>query len=187
MKPKKLAQVGTHAVKVFNLTDTPEQIDSLLVGDWLHLEYLHEDGMGGSVYWLGLAGKSMRITIGKSGVAEISQGGKDVTDQREAEVDEIQRRGMLTPRIKAKSKEMLGYEITQTELRLAPYLLHCLGEYGRVDPNKVNGEERGCLSKWQKMGFLKSPSSHMTVTREFYDFLTEMYLLGYVDIDEVKS
>ena len=31
-------------------------------------------------------------------------------------------RGMLTDEIRAKSKELLGYEITQVELRLMPYL-----------------------------------------------------------------
>ena len=35
-------------------------------------------------------------------------------------------RGMITDEIKQKSIELLGYEVSQQELRLIPYVMYCL-------------------------------------------------------------
>ena len=45
-------------------------------------------------------------------------------------------RGKLTPEIKAKSEELLGYAITQRELRLMPYIQHVMMNDQRLDLNR---------------------------------------------------
>ena len=64
-------------------------------------------------------------------------------------------RGMLTEEIKAKSSELFGYEISQLELRLMPYVQYCVLNNKDVDARKVNGDERLVLAKWTNLGFIK--------------------------------
>ena len=64
-------------------------------------------------------------------------------------------RGKLTPEIKAKSEELLGYAITQRELRLMPYIQHVMMNDQRLDLNRINSEEREIVSNWRKHGFLE--------------------------------
>lgn len=97
---------------------------------------------------------------------------------------EAQKRGQLTQRIKEKSNELLGYEIDQTELRLMPYIVYVMMNEQRLDPNKVNGEERGILARWRQAGHIEGGASGLTITEEFWRILCEIMLLGYVDIDE---
>lgn len=62
----------------------------------------------------------------------------------------MQKRGQLTDRIKEKSLELLGYEITQKELRLIPYLQYQMVNEQKIDPRKIDEEEREILSKWRE-------------------------------------
>jgi len=94
-----------------------------------------------------------------------------------------QRRGRISDRIKQRSLDLLGYEISQVELRLMPYILNVMMNDQRIDPRKINHEERGILSKWRKAGYLAGGMSLMEVTKEFWDILCEIAFLGYVDID----
>lgn len=95
---------------------------------------------------------------------------------------EKQTRGELTQRIKGKSVELLGYEISQTELRLMPYLQYCMVNEQVVDPNKVSPEEKKSLSKWQKEGHIEGGASGLGMTKEFWDIVCEIVFLGYVDL-----
>lgn len=95
---------------------------------------------------------------------------------------ETQGRGELTSRIKNKSKELLGYEITVRELRLMPYVLDRMMNTRKIDPNCVNGEEREILSKWRTAGYIEGGASEMTITKEFWSIITEIVYLGYVDL-----
>lgn len=101
-----------------------------------------------------------------------------------AEITEKQTRGKLTQRIKDKSKELLGYEISQTELRLMPYIQYVMVNEQRISMNKINQEEREILSKWKEAGHIEGGASGMRITLEFWNILCEIIMLGYVDLDE---
>jgi hypothetical protein len=93
-----------------------------------------------------------------------------------------QGRGQLTDRIKAKSAELLGYEITQQELRLMPYLQYCMVNSQVVDPNKISSEERAIMSKWREAGHITGGASGLGMTKQFWDIICELICLGYVDL-----
>ena len=65
-----------------------------------------------------------------------------------------QKRGQLTQRIKEKSKELLGYEITQTELRLMAYAQYTLVNSQRIKREHTNEEDREILASWVEKGFV---------------------------------
>lgn len=90
-----------------------------------------------------------------------------------------QERGQLTQRIKDKSKKLLGYKITKEELRLMPYVQYCLINEQQIDIKL--GEEAVILTKWEKKGFMQF-SEKIKTTKEFWDIMSELIWLGYVDI-----
>ena len=93
-----------------------------------------------------------------------------------------QQRGQLTDRIKEKSKELFGYEITRIELRLIPYLQYTMINNQSISPQHINSEERAIISKWRKSGYIKGGLSSMQISREFWDIMNEIIFLGYVDL-----
>ena len=93
-----------------------------------------------------------------------------------------QKRGQLTDRIREKSNELLGYKITQQELRLLPYLQYQMVNEQRIDPNSINTDERKILSKWREAGHIEGGASGLGMTKEFWDIITELIFLGYVDL-----
>lgn len=96
---------------------------------------------------------------------------------------EKQGRGQLTQKVKDKSKELLGYEVEVRELRLFPYVVYVMMNEQKIDPNKINQEERKILKKWQDAGHVEGGASGLSITRQFWDILTEMVFIAYVDID----
>jgi len=92
-----------------------------------------------------------------------------------------QKRGQLTDRIKQKSKELLKYEITTTELRLMPYIQFTMVNNQKIEPIKINEEERKILSKWRELGYIEGGASGLSITKEFWDIINEIIFLGYVD------
>lgn len=97
---------------------------------------------------------------------------------------EIQFRGQLTKRVKSKSIELLGYEIGVTELRLLPYIIHVMMDNQRIDPRKINGEERKILKKWREAGQIYGGASGLAITKEFWGICTELVFISYVDLTE---
>lgn len=95
-----------------------------------------------------------------------------------------QERGQLTPRIRAKSKELLGYEMDQTELRLMPHIVHVMMNEQRIEPRHINGDERKILAKWREAGHIEGGAGGMCITEEFWTILCEIVRLGYVDLHE---
>ena len=93
-----------------------------------------------------------------------------------------QGRGQLTDRIREKSKELLGYEITQQELRLMPYLQYQMVNEQRINPNSINTDERKLLSKWRELGYIEGGAIGLGITKEFWNIITELIFLGYVDL-----
>lgn len=108
--------------------------------------------------------------------------------------NEIQKRGQLTDRIKTKSAELLGYEISQVELRLMPYIQYQLVNDQKLKPESLNKQEREILAKWVNMGYIldgvsectgrpmMSEGAKLTVTKRFWDSILEILWLGYVDL-----
>lgn len=92
-------------------------------------------------------------------------------------------RGFLTEEIKAKSKELLGYEINTTELRMMPYLQYCLMNEQQLDPQKINDADRKIVSKWRNAGHIKGGISYhsLEITKEFWNIINEIIFMGYVD------
>ena len=97
-------------------------------------------------------------------------------------MNETQGRGQLTQRIKDKSKELLGYEIDQTELRLMPYVQYVMMNNQKIDSRHINSEERQILSKWRKAGHIEGGAGGLGITRQFWEILCEILFLGYVDL-----
>ena len=106
-----------------------------------------------------------------------------------------QGRGQLTDRIKQKSIELLGYEITTTELRLIPYLQYVLVNRQAIDLARINKAEMGILSKLVDKGYIidgitqggrpmLSDGALLCVTKTFWDAISEILWLGYVDLYE---
>lgn len=96
-------------------------------------------------------------------------------------------RGTLTQAIKDKSQEMLGHVITVRELRLMAYVQYIMMNEQRIDPNKINQEEREVLSKWRTAGHMEGGASGMAITKEFWDAMCEILWLGYVAYEENGS
>lgn len=96
-----------------------------------------------------------------------------------------QGRGMLTDRIKEKSKELLGYEISTPELRLMAYTQYCVMNSEGYDRAKVNDADREVMSLWENKKFIKRNAFFdLEVTHEFWTAMNEILYLGYVDIDK---
>lgn len=100
---------------------------------------------------------------------------------------QIQLRGQLTDRIKDKSKELLGYEIDQTELRLMPHIMHVMMNNQKLQPEKINAAERKILAKWKKKGYCEGGATGLAISKTFWHILCEIVFLGYVDIDHCSN
>lgn len=94
------------------------------------------------------------------------------------------KRGLLTEEIKAVSSDLLGKEITQAELRLMPYVQHCLMNGQVIDPQRVNSSEREFLSDWRKRGYIEGGASGISCTKEFWNAISAILWLGYVAYEE---
>jgi len=96
---------------------------------------------------------------------------------------EKQLRGNLTKRIKVKSKELLGYEITQRELRLMPYVQYVMVNDQKIDIRHCHQDDREVLEKWRKAGHIEGGASGLQITEEFWNIICEIIRLGYVDLN----
>ncbi len=90
------------------------------------------------------------------------------------------KRGMLTKEIKAESKRLLGYSISQTELRLMAYVQYVMVNEQRIDIRKVNGKERNILQTWRDKKYIEGGASGLAISKEFWNAICEVVWLGYV-------
>lgn len=93
------------------------------------------------------------------------------------------KRGQITAQIIAKAKELLGVEITQGDLRLMPYVQYCVMNGQNIEPSRINQKERELLSVWRFRGWIEGGASDLAVSKKFYDAMSEILWLGYVDND----
>lgn len=89
-------------------------------------------------------------------------------------------RGTLSEKVKKLSKSFLGYEMTVRELRLLPYIHYELMNSQKIDPLRINGEEREIFQKWKKAGHIDGGMTRLAVTKEFWDFMCEVLFISYV-------
>ena len=82
---------------------------------------------------------------------------------------------MLTDEVKAKAEELFGEEFTTIKLRLLPYLHHVMLNKQKLDLHLINEEERVIISGWREKGFLTGGAAAMTITREFWDNINDIW------------
>lgn len=97
-------------------------------------------------------------------------------------MEEEQKRGQLTQRVKDLSKELFGYEISKEELRLLPYIQYTMMNEQRIDPNKISSEERKILSDWRKKEWIDGGASGLAITKDFWGKMNQILFLAYVDL-----
>lgn len=93
-------------------------------------------------------------------------------------------RGAISTSLKAKSKELLGYEIERDELRLMPYVQYVMMNEQKLDIAKIAPHEREILRKWKDAGYIEGGASGLTMTKEFWDILSELLWISYVAGEE---
>ena len=92
-------------------------------------------------------------------------------------------RGFLSDRVLDKSRELFGYGINTTELRLMAYVQYVMCNERKLDIAKVSPPERKILAKWRKVGHIEGGASGLRITKEFWDILCEIIFLAYVDLE----
>lgn len=92
-------------------------------------------------------------------------------------------RGALTEKIQELAKDFLGREITVRELRLYPYLDYTMKNDQKLDPRKVNQEERDILRVLKDEYHIEGGAGGLSMTKEFYDFINQMLWYGYVEAE----
>lgn len=62
--------------------------------------------------------------------------------------------------------------------------MDCLINFQRIDINKINDVENQILMEFKESGFIIGTDifEKFNVTRDFYNFMTEIIYLGYVDL-----
>lgn len=93
-------------------------------------------------------------------------------------------RGQLTPQIKEASKTFFGEEITVRELRLLPYIQYTMMNDQKIEPSRINAEERAILAKWRSKGWLEGGMTGLAISKEFWDTMNELLWMGYVAYEE---
>ncbi len=103
-------------------------------------------------------------------------------------------RGVITPEIVAKAKELLGDDnFTKADLRLLPYVQFVAINSKKLDKSKINRAEQQILQKWEDMGLLELSDwvsllptetgrlRKLTITKKFWDASCEILWLGYAN------
>ncbi|MBV6514319.1 MAG: hypothetical protein FMNOHCHN_03935 [Ignavibacteriaceae bacterium] len=89
-------------------------------------------------------------------------------------------RGALTPQIQETAKKHLGREISLRELRLMPYAQYVMMNNQKIDPSKINTEERKIWADWKNSGWVDGGMTGCGICKDFWDALNEILWLGYV-------
>lgn len=65
-----------------------------------------------------------------------------------------------------------------------PYIFYCLQQSDqRLDLSKINTQERKLLNNWRKKGYIFGGACRMEVTKVFWDTMSDLIYLAYVNID----
>ena len=93
------------------------------------------------------------------------------------------KRGELTEPVRAKMEKFLGRETSTDELRLLPYLQYQMMNEQRIDPAKINSDDRAILRLLKQGGHIEGGMSGLAMTREFWDFINDVLFDAYVAAD----
>lgn len=93
-------------------------------------------------------------------------------------------RGQITPAIRAKMEAWLGRPTSQVEMRLYPYLLYVMVNNQKIDPTRINAEERAIFQQLKAAGHMEGGMSGLAMTREFWDFAQDIVWDAYVAYGE---
>lgn len=90
------------------------------------------------------------------------------------------RRGMLTTEIKDLFEKLFDEDATKVKIRLLPYLMYVMVNSQKLDPEKINREERTILRSWKEKGYVSGGIAGMAITKEFWDKAQEVIFWSYV-------
>ncbi len=93
------------------------------------------------------------------------------------------KRGEITPAIQQKAKAFLGREIDKAEFRLYPYIAYVMVNDRKIDPQRINNEERAILSVLRAENHIEGGASGLAMTREFFLFINDIIFDGYAAFD----
>ena len=99
----------------------------------------------------------------------------------------MQQRGQLTDRVQSKAKQLLGREISVTELRLMPYIAYTMVNNQKIDYAKVSYDECDILESWSDNGYIEQHDDKLTVTEEFWNAINQILYVAYVDLNSAGS
>lgn len=90
-------------------------------------------------------------------------------------------RGQLNPAVQKVAEKHLGRALKcTTELRLLPYLDYLMKNEQKIDPRKINEEERDLLKELKQEGHIKGGACGLSMTKEFYDAIQQILWQAYV-------
>lgn len=89
-------------------------------------------------------------------------------------------RGQLTDKIQELARSFLDREITTGELRLYPYLDYVMKNEQKIEPKRINREDRDILQKLREENHIEGGASGLSMTKEFYDYINQVLWLGYI-------
>ena len=92
----------------------------------------------------------------------------------------MSKRGVLTDEIQVLAKMYLDRKISRTELRLMPYIQHVMMNEQKLDPRKINEDERKILRRWKDEGHIEGGACGLSITKEFWDAMSSILWVGYV-------
>ena len=92
----------------------------------------------------------------------------------------MSKRGTLTKEVQEIAKKHIGREIDTTELRLIPYVQYVMVNEQRIDPRKLNQDDRKILRKWKDAGLVEGGASGLSITEDFWNFACEILWQSYV-------
>lgn len=90
------------------------------------------------------------------------------------------KRGTLTKEVQEIAKKHIGREIDTTELRLIPYIQYVMVNEQRIEPSKLNQDDRKILRKWKDAELIEGGMTGLLITEEFWDFMCAVLLQSYV-------
>ena len=97
-------------------------------------------------------------------------------------------RGQLTDSAKAKMEAFLGRTANPDRIGgCNPYIHFVMMNEQRIDPKKINGEERQILFELRAAGHVEGGASGLAMTREFWDFLCDILFDTYVAHESING
>jgi hypothetical protein len=96
-------------------------------------------------------------------------------------------RGELTPPLRKFMEEFLGRKTSVRELRLIPYVAYVAVNEQKIEPARINQEERAILRLWKDAGHFEGGMTGVAITREFWDFMNGVQWLAYVAYREQEE